>query len=102
MAYGAHGKHRKHYVHLAIMTARMFAVMCAMVDRFAIVYSSLNQIYMAGLMTAPMVLIELAVMRSTFGDRRCDRAVAGAVLSAARVAQRGMHDRRGTPARPRP
>jgi len=74
MAYSAHGKHRKHYVHLAVMTALMFAVMYAlmyaMVDRFANVYSSLNQIYMAGLMTAPMVLIELAVMRSMYGDRR--------------------------------
>lgn len=89
MAYSPHGKHRKHYVHLAVMTALMFAVMYAlmyaMVDRFANVYSSLNQIYMAGLMTAPMVLIELAVMRSMYGDRRWNTIIvaSGAVLGIA-------------------
>lgn len=54
MADNANGHtHRKHYVHLAVMTALMFAVMYAlmyaMVDRFANVYSNLNQIYMAAL-----------------------------------------------------
>ena len=46
------------------MFVATYALMYAMVDRFANVYSNLNQVYMAGLMTAPMVLIELAVMRS--------------------------------------
>lgn len=37
--------------------------MYAMVNAFANVYMNINQAYMAGLMTAPMVLIEMAVMR---------------------------------------
>jgi hypothetical protein len=49
-----------HHVHLAIMTAlsfiSMYVLMYAMVDRFANVYSNLNQFYMAGLMTAPLVV----------------------------------------------
>jgi hypothetical protein len=42
----------RHYVHLAIMTALSFItiyiLMYAMVNRFANVYSNLNQFYMAG------------------------------------------------------
>lgn len=34
------------------------------------VYNNFNQIYMAGLMTAPMVLIELFVMRAMYQDKR--------------------------------
>jgi uncharacterized protein (DUF305 family) len=55
----------------------MYVLMYAMVDRFANVYSSFNQAYMAGLMTAPMVLIELLVMRAMYPERR-KNALAGA------------------------
>ena len=60
----------RHYVHLAIMTAlsfiSMYILMYAMVNRFANVYSNLNQFYMAGLMTASIVVIELALMGSRY------------------------------------
>jgi hypothetical protein len=50
----------RHYVQLAIMTAlsfiSMYVLMYAMVNRFANVYSNLNQFYMAGLMTAKLQL----------------------------------------------
>jgi uncharacterized protein (DUF305 family) len=63
----------RHYVHLAIMIAlsfiSMYVLMYAMVDRFANVYSNLNQFYMAGLMTAPMVVIELALMGSRYKNK---------------------------------
>lgn len=65
--------HSKHYIYLAIMTALMFIamyiLMYAMVDRFENVFSNINQFYMAGLMTAPMVLIELAIMRAMYENR---------------------------------
>jgi uncharacterized protein (DUF305 family) len=35
-----------------------------------------NQVYMAGLMTAPMVVIELLVMRGMYHNRRLNAAVA--------------------------
>ncbi len=64
-----------HYVHLAIMTVlsfiSMYVLMYAMVDRFANVYSNRNQFYMAGLMTASMVLIELALMGSMYKEQEC-------------------------------
>ena len=44
----------------ALMFVAMFGLMYAMVDRFDNVFPNLNQLYMASLMTAPMLLIELA------------------------------------------
>jgi uncharacterized protein (DUF305 family) len=69
----------KHYVDLAIMTGLMFVamyiLMYAMVDRFENVFSNVNQFYMAGLMTAPMVLIELAIMRGMYENRTANTAI---------------------------
>jgi hypothetical protein len=47
-----------------------------MVDRFSNVYVNLNQAYMAGLMTAPMIIIELALMGAMYGDKRSNLAIA--------------------------
>ena len=62
--------HSKHYWHLLIMVVlsfvSMYVLMYAMVDSFANVYPNFNQFYMAGLMTAPMVIIELLVMRAMY------------------------------------
>src|SRR5688572_10819032 len=59
------GKHQSHgpYAKLAVMAIlsflAMYLLMYAMVDRWDNVFSNINQAYMAGLMAAPMVLIEL-------------------------------------------
>lgn len=62
-----------HYVYLAIMAVlsfiSMYILMYAMVDRFANVYPSFNQLYMAGLMTAPMIVIELALMGMMYENK---------------------------------
>lgn len=66
--------HRIQYGRLALMTAvsfiAMFILMYAMVDRFDSVYPNVNQFYMAGLMAAPMVIIELFVMRAMYPDTK--------------------------------
>lgn len=63
-----------HYRRLALMAlvsfAVMYVLMYAMVDSFDSVYMSANQVYMAGLMAAPMVAIELALMGMMYRDRR--------------------------------
>jgi uncharacterized protein (DUF305 family) len=63
-----------HYRHLLIMAVlsfvAMYIFMYAMVDTIDNVYNNFNQFYMAGLMTAPMVLIELFVMRAMYQDKR--------------------------------
>lgn len=85
---GEHGKHGP-YARLALMVflsfLAMYALMYAMVDRFANVFSSLNQVYMAGLMAASMVPIELLVMRSMYRDRKAN-AVALAAGTVALIA----------------
>ena len=76
-----HQSHEGHYRQLAIMAAlsfaAMYALMYAMVDRLDNVYNNFNQLYMAGLMTAPMVMIELFLMRSMFPDRRRNAIIVG-------------------------
>jgi len=78
--------HKQHYGHLAIMTAlsfvAMFILMYAMVDRFANVYPNVNQVYMAGLMAAPMVIIELLVMRAMYPDMKLNMIFGGVALAA--------------------
>ena len=60
--------HVNAHARLAAMTvlsfSSMYVLMYAMVDKFANVYPNLNQTYMAGLMTAPMVIIEILLMGS--------------------------------------
>lgn len=48
----------------------MYALMYAMVDRWANVYGNVNQFYMAGLMAAPMLVIELLLMAKMYPNRR--------------------------------
>lgn len=48
----------------------MFWLMYAMVDRFSNVYVNLNQVYMAALMAAPMVVIEIALMAMMYPNKR--------------------------------
>ena len=76
--------HTTHYRHLLIMLflsfATMYALMYAMVDSMSNVFMNLNQVYMAALMTAPMALIEIVVMRSMYKDQRLNMVVGGIAL----------------------
>jgi hypothetical protein len=71
--------HRGHYARLTGMAAlsfiAMYILMYAMVDRFDNVYSNFNQFYMAGLMTVPMVVLELVLMKSMYANRRVNGAI---------------------------
>ncbi len=68
------GEGSGHYGRFIIMIVlsylAMYGLMYAMVDTFANVRSNLNQVYMAGLMTAPMVMLELGLMARMYPDRR--------------------------------
>ena len=78
--------HKHPYGRLAMMTilsfVAMFILMYAMVDRIANVYPNVNQFYMAGLMAAPMVVIELVVMRAMYPDMKMNMIVGGIALAA--------------------
>lgn len=47
----------------------MFVLMYAMVTRFSDIHLNFNQVYMAALMAAPMVAIELALMARMYESR---------------------------------
>jgi hypothetical protein len=71
-----------HYGRLALMTAlsflAMFVLMYAMVNVFSNVYVNVNQMFMAGLMAAPMAIIELALMRRMYPDPKKNLITAAA------------------------
>jgi uncharacterized protein (DUF305 family) len=72
--HGAHNREENHYLRLAVMIAlsyvSMYLLMYAMVDKLGDVYNSLNQVYMAGLMTAPMVVIEMLLMSGMYKNKK--------------------------------
>src|SRR2546421_9956103 len=73
-----------HYRHLLVMTivsfASMYILMYAMVNTSDNVYASVNQVYMAALMTAPMVVIELVMMRAMYQDKRRNMLIISAAV----------------------
>jgi hypothetical protein len=76
----------KHYMHLGIMAflsfVAMFILMYSMVDQFANVFPNINQFYMAALMAAPMVIIELIVMKDMYKNTAANIAVLAVSLVA--------------------
>jgi hypothetical protein len=80
------GKGMHHYRRLVVMLIlsfiAMYILMYAMVDRFANVHPSFNQFYMAGLMTAAMLVIELAVMGGMYPNRKLNAALLAAGVVA--------------------
>jgi DUF305 family protein family protein len=78
-----------HYLRLGLMATvsflAMYGLMYAMVDTFSNVFPNLNQLYMAGLMTAAMVIIELLLMGSMYPNKKANLAIIG-VSSIALVA----------------
>ena len=61
------------------MAVLSFISMCifmyAMVNSFDNVLNSVNQVYMAGLMTAPMILIELFLMGSMYPQNKLNMTI---------------------------
>lgn len=64
----------KMYLKFALMILlsfiAMYILMYAMVDNFSNVFPNVNQFYMAGLMTMPMVILEMAIMGSMYAKKK--------------------------------
>ncbi len=62
------------YIKLMIMMIlsfiSMYMLMYAMVNAFENVIPNINQFYMAGLMTAPMIIIEIVLMGSMYMNKK--------------------------------
>jgi uncharacterized protein (DUF305 family) len=72
----------QHYKKLLVMSIlsfiAMYILMYSMVDRFENVILNINQIYMAGLMTMPMVIIELLIMGAMYKNKNFNIAIIAA------------------------
>jgi hypothetical protein len=84
-----HASGHTHYSRLVLMIVlsfiAMYALMYGMVNNVANVYMNVNQFYMAGLMAAPMGIIELAVMSAMYRNRKLNTVVAAASCIALAV-----------------
>ena len=98
-----HGSAGGHYGRFALMLVlsfvAMYVLMYAMVDRLGNAVPNINQFYMAGLMTAPMAILEILLMGRMYPDKRKNITILllGAVVLAACWfgirAQAGVGDR---------
>lgn len=81
---GAQMQHhyRRFLIMIVLHFIAMYIFMYAMVNAFANIFDSFNQVYMAALMTASMVLIELPLMSSMYQSKKLNIIIiaAGAVV----------------------
>jgi uncharacterized protein (DUF305 family) len=78
--------HMHHYRRLLAMTVlsfvAMYILMYAMVNSIDNALPNYNQAYMAGLMTTPMVLIELALMGAMYQNKKLNLLIAAGSVAA--------------------
>lgn len=88
-----------HYGRLMAMVVlsfiAMYALMYAMVNSFDNVFNNVNQAYMAGLMAAPMLLIELALMASMYPNKRRNAWFAGGAVLVMALCWIGIRQQTG-------
>src|SRR5688572_12726614 len=77
--HAGHNSKENHYLRLAVMIVlsfiSMYVLMYAMVNTPGDIYNSWNQVYMAGLMTAPMVVIEMLLMSGMYKNKTLNALV---------------------------
>ena len=100
MVHGSAGGHYGRFAWmLGLSFVAMYVLMYAMVDRLGNAVPNINQFYMAGLMTAPMAILEILLMARMYPDKRKNTTILllGAVVLAACWfgirAQAGVGDR---------
>ncbi|WP_412026465.1 DUF305 domain-containing protein [Deinococcus yunweiensis] len=79
---GAHRPYLRFGTMIALSFGAMYILMYAMVNVIGNVFNNINQVYMAGLMTAPMVIFELALMGRMYPNKRANVALLAASVLA--------------------
>lgn len=75
-------QYRKLLLMSVLSLLSMYMLMYAMVNTSSNVYNSFNQFYMAGLMTAPMVILEIALMGAMYRSKKLNALIlAGSALA---------------------
>jgi hypothetical protein len=70
-----HGHYGRFLIMVGLHFVAMYILMYAMVDVFDNVFNSLNQFYMAGLMTASMILIEIPLMSGMYKNQKLNAVI---------------------------
>lgn len=73
-------QYRRPLLMMALSFVAMYLLMYTMVDKLGNVYNNFNQFYMAGLMTMPMLLLELLFMGSMYPNKRLNWAIVAVSL----------------------
>jgi uncharacterized protein (DUF305 family) len=79
-----HGHYGRFLIMVGLHFVAMYILMYAMVDVFDNVFNSVNQFYMAGLMTASMILIEIPLMGAMYKNQKLNAVIltVGAIMLA--------------------
>lgn len=79
-----HGHYTRFLIMVGLHFVAMYVLMYAMVDVFDNVFNSVNQFYMAGLMTASMILIEIPLMGAMYKNQKLNAVIlaVGAIMLA--------------------
>ncbi len=71
-----HGNHYRKLMYMIVFSyLAMYALMYSMVDVWDNVIPNVNQIYMASLMTASMIIIEMAVMWGMYPNKKLNLGI---------------------------
>lgn len=72
-----HGNYRKLAIMVVLSFISMFTLMYAMVNTLDNVFINVNQFYMAGLMTASMIVIEIVLMGAMYMNKKLNAGIIG-------------------------
>jgi uncharacterized protein (DUF305 family) len=75
-------EYKKLLLMVLLSFAAMYVLMYSMVNTFSNVVPNVNQFYMAGLMTMPMVIFELAIMGGMYMKKKLNAAIFAASFIA--------------------
>ena len=78
---GEEGRYWRLLAMILLSFLAMYALMYAMVNTFDNVFNNVNQFYMAGLMAAPMALIELVLMSRMYPNKALNAVFATASIA---------------------
>jgi peptidoglycan biosynthesis protein MviN/MurJ (putative lipid II flippase) len=71
-----HSKQYKKFIVMAVLSfICMYILMYSMVNTFSNVFNNVNQFYMAGLMTMPIVIIEIALKSSMYKNEKLNALI---------------------------
>ena len=92
--------YRRFWLMILLSFLAMYAFTFAMVDRLDNVYPSLTKAYMAALMTAPMLVLEMVLMAKMYPNRAANSAIVIAGLVAMVVLWLALRQQWGVGDRP--